>query len=242
MPIAAAYAPVVPFERKDGTGVYQPLATLPAMVELLPPTAGPSSMGIQTPDVTVFTQAGQVWVQRGSNLLAGDRLTWSGRQYVVMGAANWDMNHPMTGYDFGWMSFDIQIDPAQLVADLLALRGQVITLIPAVGVVIDKPGGGKDYAPAAPRDPQTFVLFQVSSAHTGRLGKGFDAAHTADGGAVRTFQYNMIAAAGTEILIGDTWEDDIATYTVDSVDRTVPYAVGAVAIAFLKVQGHAFAG
>lgn len=201
-------------------------------------------MGVQTNDATVFTQAGEVFVPRGSDLRAGDRLTFQSRKYVLMGAANWDFDHPMSGVDFGWMLFAIQIDPAQLIADLLALRGKQITLIPAVGVVTAKPGGGNDYGPDAARAPQTFVLFQVSSAETGRLAKGFAAAHasSSDGGTVRTFQYNLIGAADAVVHIGDAWEDDLASYIVESVDNTVPYMVGAVVTAFLKVQGHGFGG
>lgn len=238
--ITAAFAPVLPFERPDDSGVYSPLSNTAAIVFLNAPSAGPSSMGVQTNDVTSFTQGGDVYVPRGSDLKAGDRVTFQARKYVLMGAANWDIEHPMTGYDYGWMMFAIQVDPAQLIADLLALRGKPITLVPASGVATEAAGGGFDYAPAAPRASQIFVLFQVSSPETGRLGKGFDSTSTSstDKGTVRRFAYNMIGAAGSVVELGDSWEDDVATYTVDSVDYTVPYVVGATVTAFLKVTGH----
>lgn len=127
------------------------------------------------------------------------------------------------------------------VTELLTARGRTITLTPAVGVVTDKPGGGKDYAPAAPRPPQTFALFQVSSAHTGRVGKGFAAeSRTAEGGTVRTFGYDMVGAYDAVVGIGDTWEDDVAKYTVESVDHSAAYQTGAYVVGFLKVTGHGF--
>jgi hypothetical protein len=239
-----ANAPTLPFERPlDALGVnFAPLGDFPALVELAPPVAGPSSMGVQTNDVTSFTQSGTLFVPRGTAVVAGDRVAYQSRKYLLMGAPNWDLDHPLTFWDFGWMTFLLQIDPAQLIADLLQLRGQEIALIPAVGAVTDKPGGGKDYGPTAARDPQTFVLFQVSSAETGRLGKGFDAASqsSSDKGTVRRFHYNMIGASDAVVELGDAWEDDLATYTVESVDTTLPFRVGAVATAYLKVQGHSF--
>lgn len=129
-------------------------------------------------------------------------------------------------------------DARAAVSELLELRGQPIALIPALGVVTEKPGGGKDYAPSTPRDPQIFALFQVSSAKTGRYGRGFDSTEAgSDGGTVRKFAFNMIGGFDAVVQIGDAWEDGRAKYQVESVDYAAPYQVGAVVTAFLKVPG-----
>jgi hypothetical protein len=133
-------------------------------------------------------------------------------------------------------------DARAAVSELLELRGQPITLIPGTGTVTEKPSGGKDYGPGAPRDPQIFALFQVSSAATGRYGRGFDAttSASADSGTVRKFQYSLIGAHDAVVQIGDSWEDGIAKYTVESVDYSAAYQVGALVVGFLKVTGHGF--
>lgn len=133
-------------------------------------------------------------------------------------------------------------DARAAVSELLELRGQPITLIPGTGTVTEKPGGGKDYGPGAPRTPQIFALFQVSSAKTGRYGRGFDATTTAnaDSGTVRKFQYSLIGAHDAVVQIGDSWEDGLAKYQVESVDKSAPYQIGALVTAFLKVTGHGF--
>jgi hypothetical protein len=224
-----ADAPQLPFERPPGTA----LANVAALVELSAPAAGPALEGVQTEDVTSFTETGTLFVPRGSDVRAGDRFTYQSRRYLVMGAKNWDLDHPLTGDDFGWMTFAIQVDPVQLAADLLALRGQLITLIPAAGVAVEKPSGGKDYSAAEPREPQYFVLYNT---------KGFDGREDSqtDRGLSRKFQYQLVGAADAEIAIGDKWSDAVADYVVQSVDRTKPYITMALVTGFLKVEGHGF--
>lgn len=133
-------------------------------------------------------------------------------------------------------------DARAAVSELLDLRGRLITLVPAVGTVTEKPGGGKDYARSSPREPQVFALFQISSAKTGRVGKGFDATanSASDKGTVRKFSYDMVGAYNAVVQIGDAWEDDLAKYQVESVDYSAAYQVGAVVTGFLKVTGHSF--
>lgn len=223
--INAPFAPTLPFERPDALGGYAPLDNIPAVVVLEAPSAGPQSMGAQTDDITAFTQSGQVFVPRGSDLRAGDRFTYQGRKYFLVGARNWDINHPMTGYDFGWMTFNIVVDPAQLIADVLALRGQQIVLIPRVGV--EGPGGGKDYGPGTARDPQLFVMVVLSN-----LDSREDA--QTDHGQSHKFNCRLVGAADAQIAVDDTWEDAAATYTVQAVDRSKPYNVEAFATAFVK--------
>lgn len=225
-----AVAPTLPFERPAGAG-FTSLGSFPALVDLSAPAPGPDQLGAQTEDITSFTQAGMLFLPRGTGVQAGDRLTYQGRKYLVMGARNWDQDHPLTGDDFGWMTFGLQVDPAQLIADLLALRGQEITLVPIVPTA--KPGGGNDYGDGTPRSAQTFVLFNT---------KGLDGREDSqtDRGVSRKFQFQLVGAATATIALGDHWEDSVAKYTVESVDRTKPYNVEALVTGFLKVTGHSF--
>ncbi|SKU47272.1 Uncharacterised protein [Mycobacteroides abscessus subsp. abscessus] len=49
------------------------------------------------------------YVARGTNLRARDRLKRSnGEEYAVIGHALWDQQHPMDGFDFGWMVFNLE--------------------------------------------------------------------------------------------------------------------------------------
>jgi hypothetical protein len=230
-----ALAPTLPFERPTaGYGsTYSALGALPALVELDAPAMGPASLGVQTNDITKFTQTGTLFVPRGAGTQAGDRVTYQGRKFLIMGAQNWDMNHPMTGDDFGWMTFAIEIDPVQIVADLLALRGQQITLTPATGVPTETASGGFNYAAASDRDPQLFVLFVT---------KGLDGREDSqtDRGLSRKFEYQLVGSAGVQIAIGDAWEDDVANYEVAEVDRSKPWVVEALVVGYLKIQGHGF--
>lgn len=228
-----AAAPTLPFERQtDGSGAsYTALGYIPALVELAPPTSGPAFMGVETEDVTSFTEAGTLFVPRGYDVRAGDRCTYQGRKYLVMGSRNWDLDHPLTGDDFGWMTLALQVDPRELIGDLLMLRGQQIALRPLVPT--EKPSGGKDYGPGPARPTQTFVLFNT---------KGFDGRENSqtDRGMSRKFQFQLVGAADAQIAIGDSWEDAVAKYTVEEVDRTRPYNVVALVTGFLKVEGHGF--
>lgn len=119
-------------------------------------------------------------------------------------------------------------DARAAVDELLTLRGQPIVLIPAKGVVVEKPGGGKDYGSGAPRAAQVFAKFNTHALD------GVDDAKS-DRGTVRRYQFDLIGAFGAVVQTGDTWEDFAATYVVDSVDVTQPYQVKASVTAFLKV-------
>lgn len=124
-------------------------------------------------------------------------------------------------------------DAVAAVTDLLTWRGQPIVLIPAVGEVTEKPGGGRDYAPATPRDPQLFAKFNT---------RGFDGREdsSADQGVSRKYQFDLIGYVGSVVQVGDSWEDDAAKFVVESVDNTQPYQVKAIVTAWLKVAGHGF--
>lgn len=132
-------------------------------------------------------------------------------------------------------------DAREAVSELLQLRGRSITLIPALGTVTEKPGGGKDYAPSTPRAPQIFALFQIISAKSSRAGakalvfEGTVGA-SSDGGVARKFVFDMVGAFDAVVEIGDKWEDDLAKYQVESVDYASAYQVGALVTGFLKVS------
>lgn len=124
-------------------------------------------------------------------------------------------------------------DARAAVGELLALRGQPITLIPATGTVVAKPGGGKDYGPGPARAAQVFAKFNKHALD------GVENAQT-DRGTTRKYQFEMIGADDAVVAVGDHWEDYAAKYTVESVDNTQPYQVKAIVIAFLKESGHGF--
>jgi hypothetical protein len=52
---------------------------------------------------SVYRQSAQLFVPRGSDIRNGDRVTYQGRNWVVIGELLWDMDHPMTGEDFGYV-------------------------------------------------------------------------------------------------------------------------------------------
>jgi len=120
---------------------------------------------------------------------------------------------------------------ADSIAALLALWGVSIVLTPATGEATEGADGGYDYGPAAARQAQLFATFNTG---------GFDGREhsQADSGMVRKLAIRLVGAADAQIEIGDTFSDDIADYKVASVDRTTPYKVEALAVAFLKVGAH----
>lgn len=124
-------------------------------------------------------------------------------------------------------------DARAAVAELLTLRGQPIVLIPAAGAVTQKAGGGRDFAPGVARPAQVFAKFNTKALD------GDERSQT-DRGENRKFQFRMIGAYDATVELGDSWEDDVATYTVETVDITQPYQVTAIVTAYLKVQGHSF--
>lgn len=128
---------------------------------------------------------------------------------------------------------DLWTDPARAaVTELLQLRGQSIVLTP-VGAAVTKPGGGNDYVAGTPRTAQTFALFKTSN---------FDGREDAqtDQGQSRKFDYKLIGQWNAMVQVGDTWQDDTAEYTVESVDRSKSYQVTALVTGYLKESGHGF--
>jgi hypothetical protein len=100
--IQAPYAPESLFERPDedadGNTTWTAVGSFPALVEL----TGPA---LQSSSGTASAQAGTVYVPRGADVQVGDRVTWGGTHYLISGGPNFDMDHPMTGDDFGWVAY-----------------------------------------------------------------------------------------------------------------------------------------
>ena len=103
--IDAAFAEQVTVERPhpdpDGNTTWTTVATLPAVVILAAPSAE-AGLGPR------YTQSGTVWLQRGNPAAAGDRITYQGHQYVLVGVPRGDRVHPMTGHDLGWCAWTLQ--------------------------------------------------------------------------------------------------------------------------------------
>lgn len=57
---------------------------------------------------SVYSQTGSLFVPRGSDITNGDRVPYHGRNFVVVGVPMWDMNHPFTNDDLGYVEVAIQ--------------------------------------------------------------------------------------------------------------------------------------
>lgn len=51
--------------------------------------------------------APQLFVPRGSDLKAGDKFTYQGQTYFVVGAVKWDIDQSFTGQSMGYVEFEI---------------------------------------------------------------------------------------------------------------------------------------
>lgn len=71
-----------------------------AVFALTAPTGNPTTE-------STFSQIGQLFVPRGSDLLNGDRVPYFGRYFAVIGEPMWDFNHPFTNDDFGYLEVQI---------------------------------------------------------------------------------------------------------------------------------------
>lgn len=126
------------------------------------------------------------------------------------------------------------------VSELLELRGRPISLVPVSGTVVEKPGGGKDYLPAAPRGDQVFAVFNANQGSGRGRQSSPDSGQSSDGdgGRIRVFEFDLIGAYDAEVEVGDTWEDSAVSYEITSVDVTAAYQVRCSAVGFLKDPGH----
>lgn len=108
-----AFAGAVAFERctDQSNNIWVPLAyqppegdpaeKTPAVVSLDKPVARTAS-GFR------YTQGGTVFLPRGLDRRNGDRFTYNGVKYHLIGAARGDQDHPLTGDDFGWVAFTFE--------------------------------------------------------------------------------------------------------------------------------------
>lgn len=55
-----------------------------------------------------YTLAGTVFTPRGLDRREGDRFTYQGRDYTLVGPVRGDQDHPFTGGDFGWVAHTIE--------------------------------------------------------------------------------------------------------------------------------------
>lgn len=55
-----------------------------------------------------YAQSGQLFTRRGSDLQDGDEVPLPQGTFGVIGGAQFDINHPMTGMDFGWVKYTIR--------------------------------------------------------------------------------------------------------------------------------------
>lgn len=115
----------------------------------------------------------------------------------------------------------------QAIEILLRFKGIDVELVPKNGTVIAKPGGGRDFVPAAPRKPQTIALSKLGNDDLGT-------ASTDEGQYVRR-AYALTGRFDMEIAIGDFWEDDEAEYTVETLDQTNGWKTSAEVIGFVKI-------
>ena len=77
---------------------------LPSITNAVFALNGPSA----DDDSSLYSQGGDLFVPRGSDLRNGDRVTYQGRIFGIVGEAQWDMDHPMTGEDFGYVAYTIR--------------------------------------------------------------------------------------------------------------------------------------
>lgn len=87
----------------DSLGNHTPTALAPitnAVFALDAPSADDNS--------SLYSQGGDLFVPRGSDLRNGDRVTYQGRTFGIVGEAQWDMDHPLTGEDFGYVVYTIR--------------------------------------------------------------------------------------------------------------------------------------
>lgn len=91
-----------PTEDPDGNKVFTDLPPVGVVPALDPPArAAWRSHGER------YIQDGKVFVPRGTDLIAGDELTFNGATFTVVGNARGDQDHPFTGEDFGWVVYTL---------------------------------------------------------------------------------------------------------------------------------------
>ena len=108
---------------------------------------------------------------------------------------------------------------------LLEFKGFPTVLIPRLGDGVAKPGGGRDFPRAAPRPSQPISLAAVADSET---------YNDEDTGRVRTRTYTLTGRWNMAIAIGDQWEDDEASYTVQTIDASSGFKTSAEVLGYIK--------
>lgn len=87
-----------------GESSWQELDPIPnAVVALDKPVAIANEAG------RPYSQDGALYVPRGADLRNGDRFDYQGKTFGVVGDARWDMEHPLTGNDLGYVEYSIRL-------------------------------------------------------------------------------------------------------------------------------------
>lgn len=55
-----------------------------------------------------YQQGGTVFLPRGIDRKHGDRFTYNGDKYRLFGKPRGDQDHPLTGDDFGWVTWSFE--------------------------------------------------------------------------------------------------------------------------------------
>ena len=89
-----------------GEDTFTEAASVNAVVSLSPPAHKSSGGGGGEP--SRFFVYGTMFVPRGSDVVSNDMFRYKGHDFRVLGWAQHDQNHPLTGEDFGWVSYLIE--------------------------------------------------------------------------------------------------------------------------------------
>ena len=84
-----------------GEETFADIAPIQAVISL----SAPSHKGGTQSRFLIY---GTVFVPRGSDVVSNDMFRYKGHDFRVLGWAQHDQNHPLTGEDFGWVSYLIE--------------------------------------------------------------------------------------------------------------------------------------
>lgn len=112
---------------------------------------------------------------------------------------------------------------------MLSFKGIPVVLTPKKGTPVTKPGGGHDFNPPLPKDPQLLAVAKSNF---------FDGVEFSpnDEGMNRKREYTVTGRYDADIEIGDTWSDDEADYEVMTVDNSSGFKTIASVTGWLKVD------
>lgn len=111
---------------------------------------------------------------------------------------------------------------------LLQFKGQAVVLQRRMGTPVLKPGGGHDFGDPLPVLSQTFAWSQV----------GDDILEDGSDGDTPVVKRNYVLTGryDADLLVKDTWQDDEATYLVESVNQSSGFKTHADVVGFVKVS------